>query len=169
MFHKHIPEQSWSTADNKTCRRRNLRQFLQKKDDIDCAFWVCAHAIISVSVYVCVWLREVLWPRSSHLTSRHLCLPQLYQHIPALPRQAGSGPAVCQEPGFGPSHRDWLGVCVSMGGGDRGWWKGTCTPHHNSTPWNSNYSSPPPTSPTGNHALSKQAAGVRGKAISTTG
>ncbi len=95
---------------------------------------ICLHSesvhmqsYVCVCVCVCVWEREreVLWPRSSHLTSRHLCLPQLYQHIPALPmqtsRQAGSGPAVCQEPGFSPSHQDWLGVCVHMGGGDRGW------------------------------------------------
>lgn len=65
---------------------------------------------------------------------------------------------------------DWLFVCVWVEGmGIEGVAEGTCTPHRNFTLWNSNYSSPPPGPPTGNHALSKQAAGVRGKAISTTG
>lgn len=75
-------------------------------------------------MYVRVLVREVLWPQLSHLTSRHLCLPQLYQHIPAPCRQAGrraEGRQCVRNLDSGPSHTDWLGVCVNLdGGGYRG-------------------------------------------------
>lgn len=119
---------------------------------------------------VCVWLREVLWPRSSHLTSRHLSLPQLNQHPPPpIPPLSLAVPAVgwqCVR-SLASAHRtesDWVFVWV-LGGGHR-WWLHP-TPHLHSAEFRLFLSTL--LIPTGNHALSKQTAGVRAKAISTIG
>ena len=59
MFHKHIPEQSWSSADIK---REKLKAVPPKTDDKDidnlCALRVCAHVVICVCACVCVCERE---------------------------------------------------------------------------------------------------------------
>lgn len=113
--------------------------------------------------------RGVLWTQSSHLTFCHFCLPQLNQHVPALPMHVGGGPAACQEPGFIPPPPPpplLTGVCVSVGKRPApltpvpryGIQIILLQPHCHPLP-----------PPTGNHALSKQAFGVRGKAISAIG
>lgn len=128
--------------------------------------WVCAH----MCVWVCVVERGALTPVKSLDFLAPLSPPAVSTAPSPPPSRTVGQQAVgrlCQEPGFSPSRWDWLAVCVSLDGGSRGRLYPSpqsllcgiqMTPLHPLTPT---------TTTTFNHALSKQTAGVRGKAIST--
>lgn len=112
------------------------------------------------------WVIEVLWHGSCHMTSRHLCGAQLYQHRPVRSGQAASVASgqQCFTSGAWPVT---LTVCLcvfrwrnTQGTGKR------AAPVTTGSLWGIQIIPLCPWPPC-NHALSKQTLGVRGKAIST--